>query len=357
MNIDLGDPCFADVNMADVKKIYIGIGDRNATSGDTMGDDYIDDIWLYVPRCLTTHAPEGDFDEDCDVDHDDLDMMVGEWLDYTYTVDANAPNASKLVAHWKFDETDGFTANEEIGGKDGFVDGATWDPCTPDGSVRSLNFANTVEDNVYHEFSLPKSAGTITHWLRLTGSISKGKGAAYYEGDGATADHDGWGGNDILEIHTGVYGYQWYFCYQDGEMTSVSGGSIDYEDEIWVHVAATWDRSGDLVIYANGIKLDTEDISGVSFDTKTATHRVMGYSAGVSSIGGTHNKSAWNGGMDDVRVYSYALSQAEVVSVMGESSVHQPVHIPEVDLYTDDKIDFKDFAILAGEWLNEVLWP
>jgi len=27
------------------------------------------------------------------------------------------------------------------------------------------------------------------------------------------------------------------------------------------------------------------------------------------------------------------------------------------DLFPDDQIDFKDFAVLANSWLDEKLWP
>ena len=30
---------------------------------------------------------------------------------------------------------------------------------------------------------------------------------------------------------------------------------------------------------------------------------------------------------------------------------------PQVDLYEDKKIDFKDYAVLADQWLDEQLWP
>ena len=29
----------------------------------------------------------------------------------------------------------------------------------------------------------------------------------------------------------------------------------------------------------------------------------------------------------------------------------------EADLYEDNKVDFKDFAILASMWFEEQLWP
>ncbi|MCK4790295.1 MAG: LamG domain-containing protein, partial [Desulfobacteraceae bacterium] len=360
-NIDLSDPCFADVNMADIKKIYIGVGDRQATgSGGGVGNVYIDDIELYIPVCLTAYAPDSDFTDDCKVDYEDLDVMSSIWLDYGYTVDANAPNASKLKAWWKFDETSGLIAYDEQGSYNANLDGPTWNSGGHDDGA--LDFSNSEEDRVWHFLQLPKSAGTITHWLKPTSGGGKAGMVAYYESNGyePLGAYNGWGGLNILEVHTGTNKVSsgpngWFFFYQDCFMAQVEGGTVT--PGVWTHVAATWDRTGDMVLYANGVEVAREDISDILFTGYDAEYSQCGRTAGKGGRPPGSYKGSWNGLIDEVKVYEYALSQAEVVSVMGESSVHQPVLLPEVDLYTDDLIDFKDFAVLAGEWLDVILWP
>ena len=54
------------------------------------------------------------------------------------------------------------------------------------------------------------------------------------------------------------------------------------------------------------------------------------------------------GSVDDVRIYNYALSSSEVFYLAGGSPV---------DLNDDMKIDFKDYAAFAEQWLEEQLWP
>jgi len=61
----------------------------------------------------------------------------------------------------------------------------------------------------------------------------------------------------------------------------------------------------------------------------------------------------YTGLIDDFRIYSRALSQAEVAWLAGRTS---PFWIDE-DLYQDGTIDFKDFAVLADSWLDEQFWP
>ncbi len=57
------------------------------------------------------------------------------------------------------------------------------------------------------------------------------------------------------------------------------------------------------------------------------------------------------GGMDDVRIYSRVLSIEEIQVLASYKS--------PADLNGDDKINFKDYALLAGEgWLEDPqLWP
>ncbi len=71
------------------------------------------------------------------------------------------------------------------------------------------------------------------------------------------------------------------------------------------------------------------------------------------------------GEINELRVYSRALSHGEVASLAGYTAgtvLSQPVlallsTLSDTDLNDDEMIDFKDFALLANTWLDEVLWP
>ncbi len=77
---------FTDVTLTDVRRIYIGLGERgNVTTKSGKGIMFFDDIRLYPPRCVSSILqPEADLDDDCDVDYDDLDVMTGDWLESDY---------------------------------------------------------------------------------------------------------------------------------------------------------------------------------------------------------------------------------------------------------------------------------
>jgi regulation of enolase protein 1 (concanavalin A-like superfamily) len=80
-NIDLKQVSDAGVNLASVKKMYIGVGDRAAPQSGGGGMLYVDDIRLSRPRCLPSLLkPDADFTDDCVVDYRDLETMANEWL-------------------------------------------------------------------------------------------------------------------------------------------------------------------------------------------------------------------------------------------------------------------------------------
>jgi hypothetical protein len=78
-NIPLKTFSDAGVSLNSIKKMYIGVGNRDLPARGGTGTIYIDDIRLYRPRCMA-NKPLGDFSNDCVVDYADLDVMVDEWL-------------------------------------------------------------------------------------------------------------------------------------------------------------------------------------------------------------------------------------------------------------------------------------
>ena|GEM_PF-1889537 len=80
-NIELTQFSGAGVNLAAVKKMYIGVGDRDNPQPGGTGTLYFDDIRLYPPRCVPSLLkPAADFTGDCVVNYSDLVLMADEWL-------------------------------------------------------------------------------------------------------------------------------------------------------------------------------------------------------------------------------------------------------------------------------------
>jgi hypothetical protein len=82
--VDLQDFADAGVDMSAVTEIAIGFGERGRVGefpGDPVGVVYFDDITFCATTCIPRYARDGDIDDDCDVDWDDVDLMAGDWLE------------------------------------------------------------------------------------------------------------------------------------------------------------------------------------------------------------------------------------------------------------------------------------
>jgi hypothetical protein len=78
-NTDLRD--ITGVNLTAVKKMYIGVGDRDAPQRGGAGTLYFDDIRLYKPRCVASIIkPDADLSGNCVVDLADIEILASQWL-------------------------------------------------------------------------------------------------------------------------------------------------------------------------------------------------------------------------------------------------------------------------------------
>jgi hypothetical protein len=122
----------------------------------------------------------------------------------------------------------------------------------------------------------------------------------------------------------------------------------------------TWNSGQAAKLYINGVLDTPTNVDDVISGTTT------GYSTLIVGRGGKDTGGSWDGLVDDVRVYDVALTAAEVQTVMNGGD------LPVVDVYvpltsvaniSDDepanskKVNFKDFAVLADQWLEQVAWP
>lgn len=205
-----------------------------------------------------------------------------------------------LVGYWKFDETSGTTAADVSGHNQ---NGTHTNSPTISSTVPSTYFSNARSisfDGTNDYVSIPDSSPldvtniTISFWTKLD-TTSQTDGAGFVcKGDG--------GGGEVWCIDVSGSIMRFYF-WSGGSAYASASTSVLTTD--WTHVAATYDGSTS-VIYINGTPEDTDN-HGVSLDTNN--HVV---SIGARQSGGADYDYAIDGLIDDVRIYSRALSSTEV---------------------------------------------
>lgn len=199
-----------------------------------------------------------------------------------------------LVGHWKLDETKGSTAVDSSG----------------NGNNGSMN-SNLVSE----EDSIQGAVGTALHFKNKNPTVSNSGANAIINVPDLLSDTDdatlsAW----VYPVRTANTAYMRLFGGVDWIAVINSNGTLSYTlsggsalvssaafstDRVWTHLALTYDASTkEQKIFING----TEDASQIDSSISFAT-----FLTGIS-----HTFNGYEGGLDDVRLYSRALTETEI---------------------------------------------
>jgi len=366
-NIDLKD--FIGVNMAAVKKMVIGVGDRiNPQLGGT-GSLYVDDIRLYIPRCLPKLVkPAADLDNDCVVDYLDLEIMTADWLKSDSIVSTVAPSDANLVVHYTFDGDASDSSGNNYHGIEmcgpTYVEGKLGQAIHLDGlddyvAITDVNYTGTDYPEV-----------TVAAWVRTTnedGQIatfdrsenwrleiggSWSSGTAWYAGGPGLVGWHVWDSAGV-QIDTGV-----------APEFPANTGRVD--DGQWHHVAGVFDN-GTLIIYIDGDPKKPY-FGGATFGR--GRYPRYGFIGAGSEADfpppiGRQTGAYLEGDVDEVYIYHRVLIPAEIAYLADDSPADGELYIAvpsAANLYDEEpllskSVNFKDIALLVEQWLDELLWP
>ena len=137
------------------------------------------------------------------------------------------------------------------------------------------------------------------------------------------------------------------------------------DGDTWRHIAVTYnptdgDKAKDIKFYIDGVYYANQPDSGDSFNSEATVintdNTINNMQIGNSGYNANYY---WRGELDDVRIYSVALSAEEVVAVMNEAPDMPPVAnftVSDTDIYSGDDIDFSDTSLGAPtswSWIFE----
>jgi len=326
LNIELTQFSGAGVNLAAIKKMYVGLGSRTSPKAGGTGTIFIDDIRLYKSRCVPSIGkPAADLSGNCVVDQADVDILANLWLDSGFQVTPVDPGTAGLVAQYPFNGN----VNDAVGGHNGTTSGT---PSYTTGKIGQAILLDGVDDmvNVGAVGISGAAARTIAGWAKAgaTAAIPDWTNVFGFVGpavDPRTSmsfDMQRRGGQMQYCIH--VYGWE----------RNIVG--LDLE---WHHLAATYDGTT-IRWYGDGRFVGSEA-------------RVLNTNDNIQMGKRADNTNYFPGRVDEVYIYNRALPDAQIAWLAGYTSVFS---IP-ADLHQDDVINFKDFAVLANSWLDKVVWP
>jgi len=369
-NIDLEDFNDAGVALSNVSKVYLGFGgyDKTGQTKAGAGKDYggadtvyFEDIRLYLPRCLPELVSiAADFTDDCIVDYCDIDIMATDWL----LTDGYFPTENRPAALTGFpDETSHWTTDCAVGTgaievNEGYNITVT-DPRLY--GIASMSITAWIKQTIENEF-----VGIVSSRERPCGNMGEATELGHY-----------WG----PYTHVVGLGYDWS-CLMDCWKHDFE---LDVPDDgTWTFCALVVDPTGaSAYMRPAGSALQT----GIR---NVMAHPIQQNFAESFMIGRSHeNAGYFKGAIDDVRIYDYNLSFTDVNNLayqiadpnpppvywykFDETSgytaadsgtptlVYGPV--PSKANLTDPEpkfqrfVNFRDYAVLANDWLTEKLWP
>jgi hypothetical protein len=388
-----------NVNPDKIKSIAFGI------TGGNSGQIYYDDIRLYVPRCIPEYSRQfGDIagpwdgiivpvnvflgletdclinyyvfpglETDCLINYYDVELMAGDWLRGDMWIWPVPPPDANLIAHYVFDDVNGLN---DVSGPPYYHGVAINDVNVHDGiltlvnddspEVNAVQISGLAADNPFRGKAKGGGDFTIAMWFR-TEEPSILFSSCPYDPCVTEPPNDLDPSNHAMALFIIQFGEDDPVINYDNWYINASDASGTPMDGEWHHVVTTYDAdTNDHVTY-----LDAAPGDAVSFDPNLidpcshsirigSTLQMIEGEPGFPYIEGCVDMT---GDIDDVRVYNRVLSHGEIAYLFGIESfpLCRPVPSP-AELWIGEPpgqryVNFRDFAILANNWLREVFWP
>jgi hypothetical protein len=266
-------------------------------------------------------------------------------------ISAQAPlGIRELKAHW--------TLNGLVEGM--YADEKNSHPAEPNGVAVFTDGVNPAVTGQAAQFAKASGSAYVGTWnpSEFSGQLTVSlwaKWAGHYTPatfQGLIAKRNAWGAANMM-WQMELDQTNGNLSYKNGSNNYAATGNLPVGQ--WTHIVATFDGTT-AVLYRDGLRAAS---ATVPFSNKTDANLVIGAvqrnDAGVYADG-------FNGLLDDVQLYSYALDKYEVADlyygVTGQGlCLDTDKYTAAYDFDNNCRIDISDFAMLASEWLKCGRYP
>ena len=259
-----------------------------------------------------------------------------------YSLSMQAQWDNPLV-YYQFNETTGSVVSDS--GSHGFDADADCSSCwEAEGKFNgAFHFSATQRiDLPASDISLTSKRGTVAFWLRLpeisVNTINCIWWAGEYGGDmfgphnemhinSEFIENNIWTGGEIAFVINDSLASENYFIFSDpwkGDepATPPSGNEITLTDDIWHHVACTWDSGGVIALYIDGQAI-WDSLSYTPTQTWPCNLMTLG-------VANQRSNRRLNGYLDEFRIYGQALAAADIDAIYNYVPVNNPDNTEEV---------------------------
>jgi hypothetical protein len=285
--------------------------------------------------------------------------MADEWLIGDINLgQVSEPCDANLVGWWKFDEGNGSTASDSSTyyDNDGTLEildvNVSWVTAGHDGNALEFDGGRVRVPDAQE--LRPTKQVSVSVWVKYSDEQSNArvvvKGAEDKETFELEVDDE-----DDLVFYV-CDGNDYDPCDDAYESYQVGSDDDAIERDEWTHVAGTFDANT-LKCYVNG------ELAGENNDPNISAIPFLSQDTNDLGIGmrPDDEDNEFEGMIDDVRIYNYGLSQAEVAWLATDGTGILEVQ-SIANLISDEPpgkraVNLRDLAILADDWLVQELFP
>jgi hypothetical protein len=220
---------------------------------------------------------------------------------FTQSVSAGPPAGTTLTglaAYWSFDSSSNFNVPDVGGSTLTKGNGASWSGSGKFGGALSLNGSSQSLYDTSSPSYLPVGNSSYTQSVWFKPNVVSGDGGLVGWGDYGSSRR-----TNALRLYENSGGFRHYWWGADLDCT---GAQCPISTGTWYHVASTWDGTT-RKLFVNG-ELKRSDTPGANNATAANFH-----------IGKTCCGEFFNGLIDDVAIYTRALSAGEVAELANSS--------------------------------------
>ncbi|HOK65173.1 MAG TPA: family 16 glycosylhydrolase [Anaerohalosphaeraceae bacterium] len=248
----------------------------------------------------------------------------------------------EMIGRWALDETGGTTAFDFSGkGMHGALKGGfSFDSERVNGNLGTALKFDGVDDYIelpagFDEFD---NGFTVALWAKPTAVKNYARFIDLGNGEAA---------NNIIFARSGTSNNLLFKVYGKDTSDGTVTASNAIELNRWQFFAATVNTSGAVKIYKNGQVIQTGTTTW-----PWGLRRTKNYI-------GRSNWSAdayYQGMMDEIRIYDYALTDAEILALYQQTARCMNPYPEELDLNWDCMVDLTDIVGIMDYWLSEGLY-
>jgi len=122
----------------------------------------------------------------------------------------------------------------------------------------------------------------------------------------------------IAVLHDTTGNFDLYIRADGGTIHVLASADLPNGTVDWYHLAGTIDRDGNATLYTNGYATATADVSGVAFANMNFTENLNILHSPMDGAGQPNQQA--DGLIDDFRIFSRLLSQAEITALYNSGS-------------------------------------